>query len=716
MRRFPPQRVVYVRESSAHDWCWIFFWLVIVGLFVTFMVLIFTHPYPAYPYYRDGSPGGYRDAKGRLNCTVGEYMDTALDLCAPNVSTPIPICHALMDTSVNACDSFYRHMSGKWLDSHMNENRGFTYVYRKNQKHIHDIVTDPKSGPVYDFYRSCLDTLVHKQHVVLDKSQVKHVKEHILGALSTHADLPIVFARLASYGFPSPFVVTIEMHPTELKMVPLVEFDAPSIPFGDGGGDSDVQFVLTYLTEQHTDAPFTGSFISYVRSDRFLKDMTTMGTLLDASPANFWKLYFRSLNGYQMEEDLDTAKQSVWLLDREYIRNLMTTMNTVVSIEQWRKYVEFCIDYSTRDYLPDLPADSYFRIHNPVARRERKYLKHRLNRRDVAVSSNECISLTHKLLPGMIGNLFLHRTMPHHEQVKRQVTEVVEKVRDSFARLIQNASWLSEQTRSKAVDKIKSIIVRSVVPTYYEAEPFAERLTRDHYLRNLNFIRQYFATRNFELWTSGEPNRDVIQRFGAPLTEVNAFYSPVSNTITIFAGILNKPFYSRDYAEVALYATIGMIAGHELGHALDNTGRLFDKDGSLSRVEPWTPEEYAEFSRRTLAIVKEYGAPMGCENEHYGEQTLGEDMADINGLRAAYHAYFDRDRPLGEKQWFFQIFAQMWAEKYDQETLCARVNDDEHAIALFRVDKTLRQMPEFWEAFGCRVGQGMVNEEAVYVY
>jgi len=717
--RFPKRRPIgnhYEKDHHDSSWSagWWIFILFMIGLFVTLIVIWATRPYPAYAYYRDSSPHGSRDGRGRLNCTVGETFDERLDICAPDVSTPLPISRELMDPSVKPCDSFFRHMSGKWLDSHVNENRGFTYVYRKNQKQIHDIIRDPLSGPIYNFYRSCVDTLVNGQHRKLDQSQVNHVMDHIAGALKTHADLPVVFARLAKYGFASPFTLAIEPHPTELRMVPLVQYDTMSMPPAD---NRDARAVLEKLAVIHTDPDFSGTYVQYVQSARYLQDMTTMGALLDASPPDFWKLYLRELNGYRMEEDIDMASQPVWILDKQYIRALMHETLHTIPIEQWRAYVKYSVSHHVKQFFPDLPADSYFRVHNPV-RHAGRYLHHRLKRNEGdEVTDAQCLTITHKLLPGLVGNVFLDRSMPNHDRVRRQVTEIVERVRDSFANQIDQTQWLTQETRDQAVSKIRSIIVRSVVPTYYEAEPFAERLTRDNYLRNLNIIRQYFATRNFELWTKGEPNRDIIQRFGAPLTEVNAFYSPASNTITIFAGILHKPFYDEKYAEVALYATIGMIAGHELAHGLDNTGRLFNRDGSLSRAEPWTAEEHGAFEQRCQCIIDEYVAPLGCKNAHYGEQTLGEDLADINGILSAYYAYFTNGTgSITEKRQFFEIFAQMWAEHYQQEVLCQRVEDDEHAIALFRVDKTLRQLKEFREAFECQVGDNMVNPHACRIY
>lgn len=697
-------------ETGYPVCCWLVTFLIIAA-FITLFVILITYPYPSASYYRGGD--GFAP-QIRTNCTIGEEFDNELFMCAPIMNVPVPISHELMDLNVGRCDSFFHHMSGKWIQSHTNENRGFSYIFKRNRKQIHDIIVDPKSGPVYKFYRSCLDTLVHRQHVILDKSQMKHVKEHIMGAFNGHADLPIVFARLAAYGFNSPFSFTIEPHPTEFAMIPLIRREEPFEE--DENMLYDLRECLRKLKRWNTDENLDNvDFIQYVQSDKFSKDLISMKSLLDASPPDFWKLYLRELNGFKMDEEIEEGlNQMVWTTDVQFLHSLMHGLGEVSNAE-WRAYIEYSIDYNTNKFLPDLPMESYFRSHNSFKRK-----KHRMRRLGVeatphGVTSTHCIDITNKLLPGIIGNIYLQKNTVD----KTQVTEIVENTRDALAEIIQNTSWLSPGTKGKMVEKIRSIIVRSVRPNYFEQEPFLDRLTMDNYLRNLNIIRRYFATKNFEIWTKDKPNRDFIQRFGAPITEVNAFYSPVSNTITIFAGLLNKPFYNSKFPKVALYAIIGMVSGHELGHAIDNTGRLFDKEGSLSRVEPWKPEEYAEFKNRTKELMKEYDAPAGCMNSDYGEQTLNEDVADHIGVKSAYYAWLKAEGfnvTTHDKQQFFQIFAQAWAETYDQETLCGRVNDDVHAIAEFRVDKTLRQMKEFREVFGCKKGDKMVNMHPAVVY
>lgn len=711
-------------KDSCTSWLWaIGFTLLFIGLIV--LISVNTHPYP-YPYYRDASPINSKDGVPRFNCTVGERYDDNLALCAPVINTPMPISNDLIDESIPVCRSFFKHMSGKWIDSHKNENRAFTYVYKKNQKQVHDIILDPTTGPIHRLYKSCVDTLVYRNHRFLDRAQLNHVKEHILGALETHADLPVVFARLAMYGYTSPFVFTIEPHPTELLMVPLIrrdqfleETNLPGLAAEFGFSAEELLLLMDIVSKINgffTTPSFDGSFIEYVQSPLYEKDLIEMKVLLDASPANFWKLYLRELNGYAMEEDIE--KSYVWLLDRDYMTSLLHEMNSI-SIEQWKLYVSFSIMYNSHQFIPALPSDSYFRIHNALERKSKHRMYRKLN--DDPVNEEACMQLTHKLLPGMIGNVFLERSMKNHQFIKNKVTQVVENVRDTFAFIIQNTSWLGDASKHNLTEKIRNIIVRTVTPNYYEEEAVADRITSDNYLRNLNIIRRYLVTKNFELWTAEKPNRDFIERFHAPLTQVNAFYSPSTNTITIFGGILHKPFYDESFPLLAVYATVGMIAAHEIGHGIDNHGRLFDKDGSLYRTDPWSPAERLAFEERTHCLVEEYEAPFGCENANYGEQTLGEDMSDLVGLKAAYLGYFmnteeGRKADKQKKKWFFQIFAQMWAETYDQDQYCDRVSNDVHAIAMMRVDKTLRQMREFREVYGCKDIDEMVNVNPCIIY
>jgi predicted metalloendopeptidase len=655
------------KQRRRHNPCEHVMWwvvgLLLVGLLVTAIVLLATHPYPVSSYYRD-NPNAILRAE---NCTIGEHLDGDLNMCAPIVNHPVPVLESLKDHTVDPCDSFFHSQSGAWLKTHSNSNRAFNYVYRRNQKLIHDIIRDPKEGPIYRFYRSCVDTLVNGKHQALDRTQMKHVREHIMGSFKSHADLPVVFARLASYGFTSPFSVTIESHPTEPRMVPLIRYDGFSIDAITQTNVGMDVYKMTFLTEavrklnalKDNDDEEMESFVDYVNSARYKLDMTTMGSLLDISPRNFWKLYLRELNGYAMESEMDMAGTPAWIVDRSYMRNLFTGGLQSLTVEEWKAFFTFSIRYNTYNFVPELPSDAYFRTHQYAPMKKMAKVPHRMQRSPKMEGDLTCLALTHRMVPGLISRAFLSRFMPNYEATRTRVIEIVERIRDTMANIINRTPWMDPTTKAKTVAKIRAIVVRAVRPNFWEEEPFADRITIDNYLRNINLVRRYRATHNFELWTSGTPNRDLIQRFSAPLTEINAFYAPTTNTITMFAGILMEPFYSDQYAEVVLYATIGMIAAHELGHAIDFVGHWFDKDGNIPPGGWWTTQDVAQFNERAQCIVREYDEGVNdCQLDNYGQQTLSENMADILGIRTALEAApikNDQDR-----RFFFETFAQLW--------------------------------------------------------
>jgi predicted metalloendopeptidase len=215
--------------------------------------------------------------------------------------------------------------------------------------------------------------------------------------------------------------------------------------------------------------------------------------------------------------------------------------------------------------------------------------------------------------------------------------------------------------------------------------------------------------------------RDAHAKFGIPLSMVNAFYDPTSNTITVPLGILQAPFFDLRYDDTSAYAAIGSVIGHELAHAFDPHGILFDSHGSFHVRGPWSPAGMAEYAKRTSCIASAYSTTEGlaeallsCQQLQsskratYGERTLGESMADLVGTRLAYEALFGTEggsmteQRLAQTHAFFYTYAQMWCAVHTIADSCDRLLYDVHAVAEMRVDHTLRQLPEYFAAaFHC---------------
>jgi len=774
-----PHREAPIHHDVAYNWGT---WLILLGLLailVTYIVLVFTVPVQYTHTAKGGTDTSFKN-RGPLGvgplsrlldsnkrhkdrCHVGESFDESLSMCAPKINVPSALDNDIMDPGVPACDSFFHSMCGKWIDQHENENRAFTYGYRKNAERVRDMITSPASGPVHDFYRSCVDTLVdnsrkgHKESVI----EQKHALGELLGGLRLHADLPTVFGRLARAGYTAPFALSIERHPTKNELVPLFMWDGFDPSSRDGSFNETVATAiyerasdvtghtqwevrervkrLMRITTQlatHNTSPLSmvTDYVSYVRGEgsrRLSEDMIVADQLpkwkaladkyrgrCKTCVDEGWNRFFQAMDGQGLRFE---PEHPVWMVDKAYFHWLMSDGLTRFDMKEWQAFVEFSVLYNSHQFAPNLPSDVYFRRHDlkgPVGPGGR--LHHRLPRANHAVvelRQEDCVRVTHAMVPGLVAKHFLDEFFPHKDEIRAEVTHMVRGIISALVSLVQGTPWMDDTTKEGTIEKLRAIKVRVAEPDSWIPEPFANRISPERWDHNMNMVRRYRVQQNLGLWHKDKPqelDRSAIAFFALPLMSTNAYYSGPSNTITVLTGVLQHPFYNKDYDVVSKYAILGAILGHELTHSVDNSGVLFDKDGRLPPRGWWSTASANELQARIQCIINEYGTPEGCEevNNQYGETTIGEDMADIIGLSLAYKALFEqsaegRALQMQHKQHFFMIFSQLWCENYDQKHKCARVASDEHAIAEYRVDKTLREMDAFQTAFGCHAGQGM---------
>jgi predicted metalloendopeptidase len=191
---------------------------------------------------------------------------------------------------------------------------------------------------------------------------------------------------------------------------------------------------------------------------------------------------------------------------------------------------------------------------------------------------------------------------------------------------------------------------------------------------------------------------------------VNAVNLPVQNALNFPAAILVRPFYDPKADPAYNYGAIGATIGHEISHSFDNNGALFDSTGNLRNW--WTPADFARFQQSGAALAKQFDAysPFPGVNVN-GKQTLGENIADVAGLQAAYDAYH---ASLGGKpapvidgltgdQRFFIAFEQSWAEKTREEALRQQIATNGHAPGQYRA-LTVRNLDAWYAAFNVKPG------------
>jgi endothelin-converting enzyme/putative endopeptidase len=206
---------------------------------------------------------------------------------------------------------------------------------------------------------------------------------------------------------------------------------------------------------------------------------------------------------------------------------------------------------------------------------------------------------------------------------------------------------------------------------------------------------------------------------------VNAYYEPALNEIVFPAGILQPPMFGRGLPRAVNYGAIGVVMGHEVTHGFDDEGRQFDASGNLS--DWWSPKVSSEFDHRTSCVVDQYNGYSPLEGQHLdGKLTLGENIADLGGVKLAHRAYqavakrlpaaLPKSSEFSDAQLFFLGFAQSWCAKQRPEFARMLLTVDPHSPAEFRVNGPLSNLEEFAAAWQCKAGDKMVRQNLCAVW
>ena len=315
------------------------------------------------------------------------------------------------------------------------------------------------------------------------------------------------------------------------------------------------------------------------------------------------------------------------------------------------------------------------------------------------------------MLPGLVARAFLDLwNQTEYQAMRKRITDLTVHLRDTLVQTINTTDWLPAQDRFALVNKLSKIIVRVAEPDEWQVEPFAGQIASDRYDHNMNMIRKFRVERNLQLWNVQDVSlhRSAYATFAMPLDAVNAYYSASTNTITILAGILQLPFFDKQFNRVSEYAILGSVIGHELSHALDANGLYWNEEGSFVPEGIISYPAMREFKIRSGCLIQEYQQEQRtCAN--YGEQTLSENIADVTGIHLAYRALAPSS--MSDRQYFFFVLSQAFCE-----TASLACSDDVHAAAKFRIDLTFRNMPEFSETFNCVQGQRMFKRDKCEIY
>ena len=310
-----------------------------------------------------------------------------------------------------------------------------------------------------------------------------------------------------------------------------------------------------------------------------------------------------------------------------------------------------------------------------------------------------------------LGKLYVDQKFPPEAKVKAQ--KMIKNVILSFENRINALPWMSEETKVKAVEKLKATKIKIAYPDKwkdYSEMKITSVKEGGSYVQNMLNATKY--NYNKDLSMLNKPV-DKSEWFMAPQV-VNAYFNPSYNEIVFPAAILQPPFYNYTADDAVNYGGIGAVIGHEISHSFDDSGSRYDKDGNLNNW--WTDEDLTQFESLGKALADQYSAIEVLPDVNInGEFTLGENIGDLGGVLAAYDALqlsFEGDIPdnidgYTAEQRFFISWATVWRTKMRDEALKTRIKTDPHSPGMNRAVQPLLNIDAFYEAFSIKEGDKM---------
>ncbi|GLH72957.1 peptidase M13 [Geothrix limicola] len=372
----------------------------------------------------------------------------------------------------------------------------------------------------------------------------------------------------------------------------------------------------------------------------------------------------------------------------------LSALTAEVPLATWKDYLVFHAIQRRARVLPKAVGDQSFAFYGKVlsgTSQPRERWK-------------TAVAFTNQALGEVVGKAYVAKYFSPSEKARAQ--KMVANLLAAFRKRIEHLDWMSPATKEKALAKLATLKVGVGYPDRWrdysglsvvagDAYGNAERADRFEYLRNVKKL--------------GQPI-DRTEWVMTPQT-VNAVNLPVMNALNFPAAILQPPYFDPKRPMVMDYGSIGAVIGHEISHSFDDSGSLFDATGKLNNW--WTPEDLKHFQASADQLVKQFDAYEPFPGLHInGRQTLGENIADVAGLAAAYDAYRislgGKPAPMvagftGDQQ-FFISFGQSWRQKTREPQLRQRILTDGHAPAEFR-PSTVRNLDAWYAAFSVKPGQ-----------
>jgi putative endopeptidase len=609
------------------------------------------------------------------------------------------------DLSVRPGDDFQRYAAGKWLDTHeipadKSQNGIGSELVDRNQEQLRAIVLSaPKDSQLGAFYASYMDEpLLEKLDdkplkpdlaaidAIKTKAEFTRYMAHTLwgvgssvyglGAIPDPANpkMNIAYVGTGGMGMPDRDYYLSDKYKTQREAY-RAYIQRTLEMIGTPNASAQADKVLAFETEI--------AKISWPQAD--LRDLDKLNNPMSVAqlrkyaPQFDWNAYLgeaKVMSPHMLISD-NTAIQKMAAL---YAKTPLDTLKT------WER---FKVANDAANYLSKRFVDSKF-----------EYTKTLTGAKELRPRWRRGISEVDGRLGELLGKTYVERYFP--AQSKSMMEELVANLKKAAAVRIQGNSWMGDATKKAALVKLSKMDVMVGYPDKFRDYSKLE-LKPDDLYGNIKRSAAFEWAYQME-----DLNKPVDRKKWAmsPAT-VDAYNGGLENKIVFPAGILQPPFFDPKADAAVNYGAAGAIIGHEIMHGFDDQGRKIDENGAVR--DWWTKEDATRFKALTDALGKQYSSYEAAPGIFInGALTMGENIGDMSGLEVAYTAYKmslnGKEAPvidgLTGEQRFFLAFAQAWRGKQREDAIKTQVASDPHSPRRFRIIGPLRNLDEWYQAFG----------------